>query len=197
MCYNGIAKEENMKVNVRGKNKFVPSEAIVAYATDKLQKLDQYFNKKQELEAYVLCKVYDTHHAVEITIPTKHVLLRSEVKADNIYSAIDLSIDKLESQIRKHKSKIYRSLKRRVGVSRHYTSNADFDLEKMKTEIQAANLVKSKSFELQPMTPEDAILQMEMLGHDFFIFLNNENNKVCVVYRREDGDYGIIETRNP
>ncbi|HEY8395158.1 MAG TPA: ribosome-associated translation inhibitor RaiA [Bacilli bacterium] len=185
-----------MKVKIRGKNKFEPSEAIKAYASEKLQKLDQYFDKKQELEAYVLCKVYDTHHTVEITIPTKNVLLRAEVKADDIYSAIDLSIDKLESQIRKHKSKIYRSLKRRMGVSQYYATNLDFDLEKMKTEIKATNLVKSKTVDLKPMTPDDAIMQMEMLGHDFFVFLNTENNKVCVVYLREDGDYGIIETNN-
>lgn len=185
-----------MKVKVRGKNKFVPSEAIKNYATNKLKKLDQYFTKYQELEADVLCKVYDTHHTVEITIPTKHVLLRSEVKADNIYSAIDLSIDKLESQIRKNKSKIYRSLKRRMGVSLHYAANLDFDLEEMETEIKATKLVKSKTFELKPMTPDDAILQMEMLGHDFFVFLNKENEKVCVVYLRDDGTYGIIETKH-
>lgn len=183
-----------MKVKIRGKNKFEPSDAIKTYASEKLQKLDQYFNKKQDLEAYVLCKVYDTHQTVEITIPTKNVLLRAEVKADDIYSAIDLSIDKLESQIRKHKSKIYRSLKRRAGVSQYYSSNLDFDLEKMKTEIKATNLVKSKSVDLKPMTPDDAIMQMEMLGHDFFVFLNTVNDKVCVVYLREDGDYGIIET---
>ena len=152
LCYNEIAKEEYMKVKVRGKNKFVPSEAIKNYATNKLKKLDQYFTKSQELEADVLCKVYDTHHTVEITIPTKHVLLRSEVKADNIYSAIDSRLTNSNPRS-ENKSKIYRSLKRRMGVSPHYAANLDFDLEEMETEIKATKLVKSKTFELKPMTP--------------------------------------------
>ncbi|MCK9537291.1 MAG: ribosome-associated translation inhibitor RaiA [Bacilli bacterium] len=183
-----------MKVIVRGKNKFKPSEAIKQYVTDKLQKVEQYFTKNQELEANVLCKVYDTHQTVEITIPTKHIILRAEAKNQTIYGAIDLAIDKLESQIRKHKSKIYKSLKRREGVAHYYSDKNDFDLDKMKTEIIATNLVKEKRIDLKPMTVDDAILQMEMLGHDFFIFLNSENNKVSVVYLREDQNYGIIET---
>lgn len=183
-----------MKVIVRGKNKFEPTEAIKTYAKSKLQKLEQYFHSREDLEATVVCKVYDTHQTVEITIPTKNIILRAEVNDDSVYSAMDLAIDKLESQIRKHKSKIYKSMKRRDGVAHHYSTQADFDLEKMKTEILATNLVKSKSLELEPMTPDDAILQMEMLGHNFFIFLNSETNKVSVIYLRDDHDYGIIET---
>ena len=183
-----------MRVVVRGKNKFEPSDYIREYVTDKLQKLEQYFNQKEDLEANVLCKVYDNYQAVEITIPTKNILLRAEVKDQSIYGAIDLAIDKLESQIRKHKSKIYKSLKRREGVAQYYSSNSDFDLEKMKTEILATNLVKAKQVDLKPMSVEDAILQMEMLGHDFYIFLNVDTNKVSVIYLREDEDYGIIET---
>lgn len=105
-----------MKVIVRGKNKFVPSDAIKQYATEKLQKLEQYFSSRENLEANVLCKVYESYQTVEITIPTKNVLLRAEVKNQTIYGAIDLAIDKLETQIRKHKSKIYKSMKHRSGV---------------------------------------------------------------------------------
>ncbi len=75
------------------KNKFVPSEAIRAYADNKVQKLNQYFRENHDLTATVLCKVYDTHHTVEITIPTKHLILRAEVKDESVYSAIDLAID--------------------------------------------------------------------------------------------------------
>ncbi|MDD3383091.1 MAG: HPF/RaiA family ribosome-associated protein, partial [Bacilli bacterium] len=110
-----------------------------------------------------------------------------------IYSAIDLAVEKIETQIKKHKSKIYSSLKKREGLSSHFTTSTDFDLEKMKTEVKAINLVKSKSVDLEAITPEEAITQMEMLGHDFFVFLNVETNKVCIVYLREDMDYGIIE----
>lgn len=184
-----------MKVVVRGKNKFEPTEAIKNYCEKKLSKLDQFFSKADELEANVVCKEYDSYHAVEVTIPTKHIILRAEVKGETVYGAIDLSVDKLESQIKRHKDKIYSSLKRREGVSSYYASNSDFDLEKLNTEIMATNLVKNKQVELHPMTADDAIMQMEMLGHKFFIFLNSENGKTCVVYAREDGDYGIIETK--
>ncbi len=184
-----------MKVNVRGKNKFEPSEAIINYAHNKLQRMNAYFTKHDELTANVLCKVYDDHQEVEVTIPTKHVILRAEVKAQNIYSAIDLAIDKLENQVVKHKSKIYNSIKHRSGVAKHYASNSDFDVDALGIEIKATNLVKQKTVELTPMTPEDAILQMEMLGHDFFIFLNSLTNKTSVVYLRRDNDYGIIETK--
>ena len=85
-------------------------------------------------------------------------------------------------------------MKRREGVAQYYSTQNDFDLEKMKTEIMVTNLVKNKQVDLKPMTPEDAVMQMEMLGHSFFVFLNSETNKVAVVYIREDHDYGIIET---
>ncbi len=183
-----------MRVIVRGKNKFEPSEAIKDYAANKLQKLEHYFHKREELAATVVCKVYEPYQTVEITIPTKNIILRAEVDAESIYGAIDLAIDKLESQIRKHKSKIYKSLKRREGVGHHYATQADFDLDKMKSEVKATNLVRNKSVELEPMTVDDAIVQMEMLGHDFFVFLNSETNKVSVIYLRSDHDYGIIET---
>jgi len=184
-----------MKVIVRGKNKFEPSDAIKSYASDKLQKLEQYFSSREDLEANVLCKVYDIYQTVEITIPTKNIILRAEVKDQTVYGAIDLAIDKLESQIRRHKSKIYKSLKRREGVAQYYSSKSDFDLEKIKSEILTTNnLVKSKSIDLKAMSVDDAIAHMEMLGHDFFIFLNVDTNKVSVIYLRDDQDYGIIET---
>ena len=183
-----------MRVIVRGKNKFEPSEAIKKYAEDKLQKMNVYFQDTDDLVANVLCKVYDAYQVVEVTIPTKHIILRVEVKDQTIYGAIDLAVDKLETQIRKHKSKIYKSLKRREGVAVHYAVNSDFDLTKLQTEIKASNLVKSKTVELKPMNPDDAIMQMEMLGHDFYLFLNSETGKPSVVYLREDDDYGIIDS---
>lgn len=183
-----------MKVTVRVKNKIELDQKIKDHATQKLQKLEQYFSNREELIANVLCKEYDDCKVVEVTIPTKNVLLRAEVRSESFLSAVDEAIEKLESQIRKHKSKIYSSLKRRSGVAQHYSSNSDFDLEKMQTEIMATNLVKSKSVDLVPMTIDDAVLQMEMLGHPFFIFLNVENDKIGVVYLRNDHDYGYIET---
>lgn len=185
-----------MKVNVRGKNKFEISNAIRDYATTEVGKLERLFKKDEEVIANVLCKDYNTHKTAEITIPTKHMILRAEVNAPTIYSAIVLAVEKIETQIKKHKSKIYSSLKKREGLAAHFSTDTDFDIEQMKSEVNAINLVRSKTVDLQPMTPEEAITQMEMLGHDFFIFLNVETDKVCVVYIREDMDYGIIEANN-
>ena len=112
--------------------------------------------------ANVLCKEYPEAKAVEITIPTKNIILRAEVKDETFLGAIDLAVDKLENQIKKHKSKIYSSMKRREGLSQYYSTNNDFDLEKMKTEVLATNLVKSKQVDLKPMTVDDAITQMEL-----------------------------------
>lgn len=184
-----------MKVNVRGKNKYTPTSAVVDYAEKKLQRLNHYFKNSDSLEANVLCKVYDDSQVVEVTIPTKNILLRAEVKAGDLFAAIDLVYDKLEAQIRKHKDKIYSSMKRREGVSQYYASEAEFDPEQLNAEVMENNLVRAKTVDLVPMTPDDAITQMEMLGHDFYIFINSENGKTSIVYLREDQNYGIIEAK--
>ncbi len=183
-----------MKVTIRVKDKIYLSQKIKDYAEEKLTKLDQYFKQSDELSANVLFKEYDEFKVVEVTIPTKNIILRAEVKEETFLNAIDSVIEKLESQIRKHKSKIYSSLKRREGLAQYYASQNDFDIEVMKTEILLNNLVKNKSVDLQPMIVDDAIMQMEMLDHKFYVFKNAENNKICVVYLRDDGDYGLIET---
>lgn len=183
-----------MKVTIRGKNKTHVSERDKAQIEDKIKKLDQYFRDPNAIEANVLCKEYEDCKALEITIPTKHLLLRAEVKEENFPCAMDAAMAKLEGQLRRHKSKIDTSIKRREGVSGYYDSQSDFDLESMQAELMANSLVKDKKIDLVPMTVDEALMQMDLLDHKFFIFLNSETNKVCVVYLREDHDYGIIET---
>lgn len=197
MCYNIIVikqGDDNMLVTIRSKSKSGVDSKVKNYAEKKIEKLNQFFSKRDNPEANVLCKEHGNEKIVEITIPTKNIILRAEASDETFLSAIDRAVDKLESQIKKHKSKIYSSMKRREGLAQYYNSNSDFDLEAMKTEIMATNLVKSKEIDLKPMTAEDAITQMEMLGHNFFIFLNIDTGKICVVYLRNDHDYGIIET---
>lgn len=183
-----------MKVIIRVKNKTNVDSKTKEQIEVKLQKLDQYFRHPEEIEAHVLCKDYDDHKAVEITIPTKHIILRAEVKEETFLCAIDAAIAKLESQMRRYKDKIYSSYKRREGISGYYSSTDEFDLENMQAELMANNLVKNKQVDLVPMTVDDAIMQMDMLDHKFYIFLNSETNKVCVLYLRDDHDYGIIES---
>ena len=182
-----------MKVKIRTKNKIYLEAGFKEHCEQKLSKFDQYFRNPDDIEANVLCKEYDDCKAIEVTIPTKNIILRAEVKEETFLCALDAAMSKLESQLRRHKSKIYSAMKRREGVSGYYAAQGELDLEGMQVELMANKLVKDKKVDLTPMTVDDAILQMDMLDHDFYIFLNSETNKVCVVYLRNDNDYGIIE----
>ena len=185
-----------MKVNVRGKNKYVPTQDVKERAEKKLQKMDQYFKNPDELQADVVCKSYESYEVVEVTIPTKNIILRAEVKADTVLSAIDLAIDKLETQIRRHKDKIESHIKRRGGVKEHYANmSGELDVDKIDPIENIKALVKEKEIKLEPMDKEEAILEMEMLGHDFFMFLDKSTYKTSVVYLRDDGNYGIIQSK--
>lgn len=178
-----------MRVQVRGKNGFYVTDAIEAYAKDKLEKVERYF--KEDLEAFVVCKIYKDHHKVEVTIPTKFYTMRAEVGDDDMYAAIDLTIDKLESQIRKHKSKITRSLQKKEATSDLFAE--DLDLEALEREL-VLSPIKRKSIILDEMSVDEAITAMEVLGHDFYIFKDEDTNRVSVLYLRDDGKYGVIET---
>lgn len=178
-----------MLVEVRGKNGFKVTDAIENYAKDKLQKVERYF--RDELDAFVVCKTYRDHHRVEVTIPTKYYTMRAEVSEDDMYAAIDLAIDKLESQIRKNKTKITRSLQKKDGVAEIFSE--DIDLEALEREL-VRTPVKKKSISLEQMSTDEAITAMEMLGHDFFIYRDDITEKTSVVYLRNDGKYAVIET---
>jgi putative sigma-54 modulation protein len=178
-----------MRVQVRGKNGFVVTDAIAQYCEDKLEKVERYF--KEDLEAVVVCKIYKDHHKVEVTIPTKYYTMRAEVGNDDMYAAVDLTVDKLESQIRKHKTKITRSLQQKEGVGDIFADVLDLDaLEK---ELVAVPM-KKKSIVLEKMSMDEAVTALEVLGHDFYIYKNVDNEKVSVLYLRNDGKYGVIET---
>lgn len=179
-----------MKVQVRGKNGFLLTDAIVKFTEDKLEKIERYF--KEDLEAVVVCKIYKDHHKVEVTIPTRYYTMRAEVANADMYAAIDLTIDKLESQIRKHKSKITRSLQKREGVSNLFAE--ELDLEALSKEL-VHSAVRRKQIELDELTTDEAITALEMLGHDFYIFKNEDTKNVNVAYLRHDGKYGVIETK--
>ena len=157
--------------------------------------MNQYFRNADELVADVVCKAYESYEVVEVTIPTKNIILRAEVKAESVLSAIDLAIDKLETQIRRHKDKIDSHIKRRGGVKEHYAQQAELDVEKIDPIDNFKKLVKEKQIKLEPMDVEEAILEMEMLGHDFFMFLDKSTYKTSVVYLREDGNYGVLESK--
>lgn len=184
-----------MKVQVRGKGRFKPTERVSDYLQKKLDRLDRLFHNSAEIAATVLCKDYDAYKAVEITIPTKHLILRAEERGETIYGAIDGAIDKLTSQITRHKDKLYKSVKQKTNVGKLYAQATDFDAKALETEILATNIVKNKELKLSPMSVDDAILQMEMLGHPFFIFENAETGEINVAYLRSDQNYGLIKIK--
>ena len=174
-----------MEIKIRGEKQEI-TEAMKAHAEEKINKLSKYIEKEEEVEAIVLFKVTGNEQKVEITIPLKNVMLRVEEKGKDFYAIIDTAIDKLERQIRKSKTRLKDKKNARMKM--------DFiNLEYEEEGEEEEKIVKRKSVELKPMDEEEAILQMELLDHDFYIFTNIDNNKVSVVYKRKDKGYGLIE----
>ena len=181
--------------NIRGENIEV-TPAIREYVESKIQKLERYFNNDLSATANVNLKVYnDKNTKVEVTIPMKNLTLRAEERNGDMYAAIDLIIAKLERQIRKHKTKVNRKFRDREGVGLFF---ANVQAEKSTTAVAESeddfSVVRTKQFSLKPMDQEEAILQMNLLGHDFYIFTDADSDATNIVYKRRDGKYGLIET---
>lgn len=174
-----------MKFNIRG-SKDILDESVKNYIETKIGKLDKYFEKPNEITANILVKTAGIYEVIEVTIPIKRAILRAEVSNKDIYAAIDLVLEKLERQIRKNKTKIkHKSNKENIDVF--------IDFEITEDDNNEGKIIKRKEIENKPMDEEEAILQMDLLGHDFFIFKNITTDNIAVVYRRKDGNYGIIE----
>ncbi len=174
-----------MRYNIRGE-KVEITNSIKSYIEDKIGKLDKYFENANDILANVVIKVRGKEQKIEITVPAMNYTLRSEESNDDLYAAIDLTVDKLERQIRKHKTKLNSKIKKNI------IKNFDIDLED-DLEDENSKIIKRKKVDMKPMNEEEAILQMNMLGHSFFVFKNSSNNLICVLYLRKDGSYGIIE----
>ena len=175
-----------MKYNIRG-DKLAITDALNNYVESKLDRLNKYF-KQDDIEANVLLRVRGNSQIIEVTIPTSKFILRGEEEANDLYAAIDLVTDKLERQIRKNKTRLNRNVKENVKEF-----NFDFDIKE--EEEPKEKIVKRKDIEMKPMDEEEAILEMELLGHSFFVYKDMDTNKTCVLYKRKDGDYGLIETK--
>ena len=181
-----------MKIEIVGKNGFNVGKRTEEYVNKKLNKIEQFFGEEVIDITRVVLKSYPTYNAVEITIPAKSLILRAEVKDPDLFGAIDKAVDKLLAQVRKRKDRIKNKLEKE-GIKEVYRN---LDIDDIEKDIIAGQLVKNKEIDLSPMTTEEALDQMELLGHNFFVFLNKGNHKVCVAYIREDGNYAIIETNN-
>ena len=177
-----------MKFNIRGE-KVKVTEAIRSHIEEKIGRLDKYFESPDTLTANVLVKVQGINQIVEVTIPAKRFILRSEVEDKDLYAAIDLVSDKLERQIRKNKTRMKKNNKKSPVID----FTLDFETENV--EQDETKVVKRKIIEMKPMNEEEAILQMNLLDHAFYIFKDSNTNDIAVIYRRQDGNYGMIEVK--
>ena len=170
-----------MKINIRAKD-FEVTDSIKSYVEEKTSKLNKYINKEDMEVNVVLSGNKNTSYITEFTLNTGVLYIRAEEKNPDLYATIDLAIDKIERQIRKNKTKLS---KRREEIFIYEEIEEIKDNEK--------SIVKRKNIELIPMNEEEAMLQMELLGHDFFIFKDSNSMDIKVLYKRKDGNYGLIE----
>ncbi len=173
-----------MKIQIHGR-KEVATKSVNDYLTDKLKKLDKYFDSK-DIKAKVNISVKNSEQSIEVSIPTKLFTIRAEERSLDLYKSIDLVIDKLERQITKNKDK----LKKKYRNVESFDLNIDFDSEEEELDI-----VKRKNLNSKPMDEEEALLQMQLVSHDFFVFKNEDEECVSVVYKRKDGKFGIINIK--
>ncbi|OIJ21000.1 ribosomal subunit interface protein [Anaerobacillus alkalidiazotrophicus] len=179
-----------MNFNIRGENIEV-TPAIRNYVEKKVGKLDRYFDETPTSPVHVNLQVINNQQIIEITIPMPQLLLRAEETHEDMYAAIDLVVEKLESQIRKHKTKVNKKFRQEGSLK--YMFRDEMENSVTFEEEDDLEIVRTKRFSLKPMDTEEAILQMDMLGHNFFVFSNSVNGDTNVVYRRKDGRYGLIE----
>ena len=173
-----------MEFIIRG-DKLKITDAMNDYIEEKLGKLDKYLKNSDDVRVNVIVKVKNHEQRVEITIPLKTYILRSEETKDDFYAAVDKAVDKLERQIRKNKTRM---------MSKQVKTNIDFDMSVIEPEKEdEKKILKRKVVEVKQMNEEEAILQMELLGHQFYMYKDSESEKTAVVYKRTDGNYGVLE----
>ena len=178
-----------MKYQIIGKNIEV-TDSIRHDLERKLARMDKYFVINDEVLCRAVVRSYKVGAKVEITIFTKQMDFRTEVKNDDLYAAVDLAIDKLEGQMRKLKTRMDRTAESAsLGKALAFEN---FESE----EGEEDTIVRTKSIYLEPMTIDEAITRMEALGHSFFLYLDDDDDRVSVAYKRNDGGYGVIQAEN-
>ncbi|HAG11726.1 MAG TPA: ribosome-associated translation inhibitor RaiA [Desulfotomaculum sp.] len=169
-----------MNIQVRGRNVEV-TEALKDYIAKRVGKVEKYLDNIRE--AQVTLAVERGFHRVEVTIPVNGIILRGEESTPDMYASVDLVVEKLEKQVQKHKGRLIK----RLGKSAGETPDERF------ADYDYPQIVRTKRFDIKPMTVDEAVLQMNLLGHSFFVFSNSESEQVNVLYKRKDGNYGLIE----
>jgi putative sigma-54 modulation protein len=178
-----------MRLQVKGRNLEV-SEQIREYAEEKMGKLDRLVSDPTRVELELLVETNPSiadNNVAEATVFTKGPVLRAREASGDMKASIDQLVDKLERQVKRYREK------RRVAPRRHAKDGMAADAAPVELEEGETSIVKTKQFSVTPMSAEEAVLQLELVGHDFFVFRNAETEIINVVYRRRDGDYGLIE----
>lgn len=191
ICVNRISKRvlvnekelDNMRYIITGRNIDV-TEGLKAAIYDKIGKLERYFT--EDTEVHVTLSVEKERQKIEITIPVKGNIIRSEQTSNDMYVSIDLVEEIIERQLKKYKNRIVDKKQANLNFSQEYIEKDYEDDEEIK-------IIRTKRFGMKPMYPEDACIQMDLLGHNFFVFLNAETEEVNVVYKRKGNTYGLIE----
>ena len=175
-----------MRISITGKNLEI-SDYLRDLVNKKVSKLERYF--PQDAEAQVTLSVEKNRHIVEVTIPYENVIIRGEEVTGDMYASIDNVLDKLEKQIIRHRTKLEKNL--RADAFRHDAPlfGGSYD----EPEEDGPRIVRVKRFNIKPMSEEEAMLQIEMVGHSFYVFINSDTNLMNVLYKRNDGNYGLIE----
>ncbi|SEM98227.1 putative sigma-54 modulation protein [Candidatus Frackibacter sp. WG12] len=183
-----------MKFIIRGKNIDI-TNALKDYVEEKVGKIEIYFDNEPPMEAHVSLEVEKERHIVEVTAYIDGLILRGEEMTGDMYASIDGVIEKLERQIRKYKTKINRRIREeRRELKESLADNVTIPIEEDDDEFESdPKVVKTKKFAMKPMQVKEAIMQMDLLNHDFFVFFNAATEEVNVVYKRKAGDYGLIE----
>ncbi|MFW5976498.1 MAG: ribosome hibernation-promoting factor, HPF/YfiA family [Bacillota bacterium] len=185
-----------MKITTYGKNIDI-TPSLKEYAEEKISKLERFF-EDVEMDTHITFEVEKERHIVEVTVYMDGIILRGEEETGDMYASIDGVIEKLERQVNKYKTKIHRKL-----IEEKQEKKQQFKKERIEEILDEKEMgveeefepqiVKTKTFAIKPMDVEEAVMQMDLLGHDFFVFSNAETEEVNVVYKRKDGNYGLIE----
>lgn len=174
-----------MKMNYVGKNNMEVTDALRDVTEKKLSKLDKFFQK--DIVGNVTFSTVKNSKIIEVTINLPGTIIRAEESSDDMYASIDKAVDVLERQVRKYKTRLQKRYQN--GETIRFENVVPLPADN----IEKPKLVKKKKFGLKPMSSEEAILQMELLRHNFFVYMDSDKDEIAVVYKRKDGDYGIIE----
>ena len=178
-----VERGDTMEYTITGRNVEI-TESLKAAIQEKIGKLDRYFS--QDTVAHVTLSVEKSRQIIEVTIPVKGGIIRAEQSNSDMYVSIDLVEEAIESQLKKYKNKLIDRYQDKKNFSKEF-------IEEKVDEDEEIRIVKTKRFDFKPMDPEEACMQMELLGHDFFVFTNAETDQINVVYKRKNNTYGLIE----